>query len=61
MMGSTDSPPPPLCCSVFVFESFRVSGQWLTMVALVLIGSGLWLGYEDLSKQGQFVTGQMNL
>ncbi|MFS7917726.1 hypothetical protein Hanom_Chr03g00192591 [Helianthus anomalus] len=48
MMGSTYSPPPPLCCSVFVFEPFRVSGWWLPMAALVSIGSGLWLGYVDL-------------
>ncbi|MFS7941229.1 hypothetical protein Hanom_Chr05g00473721 [Helianthus anomalus] len=48
LMGSTDSPPPPLCCSVFVFESFRVSGQWLTMVALVLMVYGLvMLTYQN--------------
>ncbi|KAJ0510803.1 hypothetical protein HanIR_Chr11g0544801 [Helianthus annuus] len=38
MMGRTDSPLPPFCCSVFVFESFRVSGRQLTMAALVSIG-----------------------
>ncbi|MFS7948569.1 hypothetical protein Hanom_Chr06g00561471 [Helianthus anomalus] len=47
MLGSTDSPTPRLCCSVFVLEPFRVSGWWLTMVALVSIGSGLWFGYDD--------------
>ncbi|KAF5760937.1 hypothetical protein HanXRQr2_Chr16g0759281 [Helianthus annuus] len=45
MMGRTDSPLPPFCCSVFVFESFRVSGRQLTMAALVSIGIGLWLGH----------------
>ncbi|MFS8008194.1 hypothetical protein Hanom_Chr14g01269831 [Helianthus anomalus] len=48
MMGSTGSPPPPICCSVFVFEPLRVSGRRLTMAALVSIGSGMWLGYYDL-------------
>ncbi|MFS8022584.1 hypothetical protein Hanom_Chr16g01441251 [Helianthus anomalus] len=45
MMGRTDSSLPPFCCSVFVFESFRVSGRQLTMAALVSIGIGLWLGH----------------
>ncbi|MFS8004499.1 hypothetical protein Hanom_Chr13g01226561 [Helianthus anomalus] len=40
MMGRTYLPLPPFCCSVFVFEPFRVSGLLLTMVALVLIGIG---------------------
>ncbi|KAF5755016.1 putative alpha-glucan, water dikinase [Helianthus annuus] len=45
MMGRTDSPLPPFCCSVFIFEPFRVSGRQLTMAALVSIGIGLWLGH----------------
>ncbi|MFS7933247.1 putative alpha-glucan, water dikinase [Helianthus anomalus] len=45
MMGRTDSPLPPFCCSVFVFEPFRVSGRQLTMTALISIGIGLWLGH----------------
>ncbi|MFS7929367.1 hypothetical protein Hanom_Chr04g00331731 [Helianthus anomalus] len=43
MMGSTGSPPPSFCCSVFVFEPLRVSGRRLMMEALVSIGSGPWL------------------
>ncbi|MFS7944231.1 hypothetical protein Hanom_Chr06g00509621 [Helianthus anomalus] len=48
MTGRTNLPLPPFCCSVFLFEPFRVSGLLLTMAALVSVGIGMWLGYDEL-------------